>query len=64
MSLLDYHALLPEIILAATLLAVLVVDLLNVPKYWTATVGLVGLFAAFVPVLTLGFCESLAFCTD
>jgi NADH-quinone oxidoreductase subunit N len=61
---LDYHALLPEIILAVTVLAVLVTDLLNVPKYWTAVVGLVGLFAAFVPLLTLGLCESLEFCAE
>jgi len=61
---LDYHALLPEIILAVTVVVVLVVDLLDVPKYWTATIGLVGLFAAFVPVLTLGFCDSLGFCAD
>ncbi len=58
----DYHALAPEIILAVTVIAVLVVDLLPVDKYWTAVVGLVGLFAAVIPVLTLGFCESLAFC--
>ena len=60
----DYHALAPEIILGITVLAVLVVDLLRIPKYWTAVIGLVGLFAAFVPVLTLGFCESLDFCTE
>ena len=60
----DYHAILPEIILGITVLAVLVVDLLRVPKYYTAVVGLVGLFAAFVPVLTLGFCDSLGFCTE
>lgn len=61
---LDYHALLPEIILGITVLAVLTTDLLKVPKYWTAVVGLVGLFAAFVPLLTLGLCESLDFCTE
>jgi len=60
----DYHALAPEIILALTVLAVLVVDLLPVDKFWTAVVGLGGLFVAFVPVLTLGFCESLDFCDD
>ncbi len=59
---LDYHALAPEIILAATVLAVLIVDLLRVPKYWAAVTGIVGLFAALVPVLTLGFCASLTFC--
>ena len=61
---LDFHALLPELLLAATVLAVLVVDLLPVRKQWTAVVGLVGLFAAFVPLLTLGFCDSLAFCEE
>lgn len=62
MSLLDYHALAPEIILAVTVLAVLVVDLLPVRKVWTAAVGLMGLFFAFVPVLTLGFCDSSSLC--
>lgn len=61
---LDYHALLPELILGVTVLAVLATDLLRVPKYWTAVVGLVGLFATFVPLLTLGFCDVLAFCTE
>lgn len=59
---LDYHALLPEMILAATALAVLLVDLTPLPKYWTAVVGLLGLFAAAVPLLTLGFCQDLSFC--
>jgi len=58
----DYHALAPELILAAAVMAVLVVDMLPVRKYWTAVIALVGLFATFVPVLTLGFCESLDFC--
>jgi len=60
--LIDYHALAPEILLAATVIAVLVVDMLPVRKYWTAVVGLLGLFITFIPVLTLGFCESLDFC--
>ncbi|MDJ0960502.1 MAG: NADH-quinone oxidoreductase subunit N [Acidimicrobiia bacterium] len=60
----DYHALAPEIILALTVVAVLVVDLLPVEKFWTAVVGLGGLFLSFIPVLTLGFCESLEFCDD
>ncbi len=60
----DYHALLPEIILGLTVLAVLITDLLKVPKYWTVVVALAGLFAAFVPLLTLGLCESLDFCTE
>ncbi len=50
----DYHAILPEIILAVTIIAVLVVDLLPVDKYYTAVTGLVGLFAATIPLLTLG----------
>ena len=60
----DYHALAPELILALTVLAVLVVDLLPVEKFWTAVVGLGGLFLAVVPILTLGFCENLGFCDD
>ncbi len=60
----DYHALAPEIILALTVLAVLATDMLRVEKYWTAVVGLVGLFLTFIPVMTLGFCESLEFCDD
>ncbi|MCH8985085.1 MAG: NADH-quinone oxidoreductase subunit N [Acidobacteria bacterium] len=59
---LDYHALLPEIILASTVMLVLVVDLLPVDKYWTAVVGLLGTSAAIVPLLTLHFCSSLSFC--
>jgi NADH-quinone oxidoreductase subunit N len=58
----DYHALLPEFILAGTILLVLVVDLLPVKKYWAAIVGLVGTAAAMVPLLTLTFCDSLDFC--
>lgn len=64
MNTLDFHALLPELLLAATVLAVLVVDMLPVRKQWTAVAALVGLFAAFVPLLTLGFCESLSFCDE
>jgi NADH-quinone oxidoreductase subunit N len=58
----DYHALAPELILAGTVMAVLIVDMLPVRKHWTAVIGLLGLFATVVPVLTLGFCESLDFC--
>jgi NADH-quinone oxidoreductase subunit N len=64
MSPLDYHALAPEIILAVTVLGVLVMDLLPVRKVWTAAVALIGLFLAFIPLLTLGLCDSLSFCTD
>ena len=59
----DYHALLPELILAVTVLAVLVVDLTVRDKYWSAVVALIGLFLAFIPLLTLFFCDDLAFCT-
>ncbi|MCP3973474.1 MAG: NADH-quinone oxidoreductase subunit N [bacterium] len=52
----------PEFILAITVMAVLVVDLLPVRKFWTAVVAMLGLFATFVPILTLGLCESLEFC--
>jgi NADH-quinone oxidoreductase subunit N len=51
---LDYHAIAPEIILAITIIGVLVVDLLPVPKYYTGAVGLLGLFASAIPLLTLG----------
>ncbi len=61
---LDYHALLPEFLLTATVLAVLIVDLAPVRKQWVAATGLIGLFAAFVPVLTLGLCDSLSFCEE
>lgn len=64
MNILDYHALLPELLLAATVIAVLVVDLLPVRKQWVAVVGMVGLFASFVPLLTLGLCDSLSFCEE
>jgi len=60
--LIDYHALLPEIILGTTVLVVLVVDLVVKSKYYAAIAGMIGLFAATVPLLTLGFCDSLEFC--
>ncbi len=53
----DYHALLPELILGGTVVLVLVVDLLPVEKYWSGTIGLVGLIGAAVPLLTLGLLE-------
>jgi NADH-quinone oxidoreductase subunit N len=59
----DYHALLPEIILAITVLVTLVVDITTRKKYLVAVTAMVGMFAAFVPVLTLAFCGSLDFCT-
>ena len=59
----DYHAILPEIILAVTVLAVLVTDLVTREKYYAAIVGLIGMFAALVPVFTLGLCGDLEFCT-
>ncbi len=57
----DYHALLPEFILGATLLVVLGVDLVVAPRRrWLAGVaGIVGLVAAALPLLTLAGCESL-----
>jgi NADH-quinone oxidoreductase subunit N len=59
----DYHALLPEIILATTVLVTLVVDITTRKKYLVAVTAMVGMFAAFIPVLTLAFCGSLDFCT-
>lgn len=61
---LDYHALLPEIILAVTVLATLVVDLVTRKKRFVAVTAMVGMFAAIVPVVTLAFCDSLEFCTS
>ncbi len=63
-SAIDYHALLPEIILAVTVLVTLVVDLTTTKKYLVAVTAMVGMFAAVVPVLTLAFCSSLDFCTS
>ncbi|MEX2322788.1 MAG: NADH-quinone oxidoreductase subunit N [Acidimicrobiia bacterium] len=62
----DYHALAPDLILAATVLAVIGVDLV-VPdhkKYLAGVVGLVGLVAALFPLLTLGLCGDLPGCSD
>ncbi len=64
MPAIDYHALLPEIILAVTVLVTLVVDLTTRKKYLVAVTAMAGLFAAIVPVLTLAFCGSLDFCTS
>ncbi|MEN8041565.1 MAG: NADH-quinone oxidoreductase subunit N, partial [Actinomycetota bacterium] len=64
MSAIDYHAILPEIILAATVLMALVVDLVTKKKYLVAVTSMVGLFAALIPVLTLAFCGSLEFCAS
>lgn len=53
----DYHALAPEIVLAATILVVLTLDV-SLPrsrKYWTAVVSVVGMTVAAVPLLTLAF---------
>jgi len=60
----DYHALLPELILGATLLAVLAVDLIvsEERKYLAGVVGLVGLTAAAFPLLTMANCKALFSC--
>jgi len=63
-STIDYHALLPEFILALTVLVTLVVDLTTRKKYLVAVTAMIGLFAAIIPVLTLAFCASLEFCTS
>lgn len=54
---LDYHALAPEITVAATILVVLTLDV-ALPrrlKYWTAFAGVVGLTVAAIPLITLAF---------
>ncbi len=60
----DYHALLPEIILAVTFLVTLLVDLNTRRKHIVAIVGVIGLFAASIPIFTLAFCDVIDFCTD
>ena len=59
----DYHAILPEIILALTVLAVLITDLVVREKYYSAVVGMAGLFAAMIPLFTLALCDDLAGCS-
>ncbi len=51
----DYHAILPELILAGTILLVLVVDVFLPAKRksWSMAVALVGVVAAFIATLTL-----------
>ena len=51
----DYHALLPELILTGTIVAVLLADLVfeEREKWATSTIAGIGLLAALVPVLTL-----------
>ena len=57
----DYHALLPEIILAVTLLVTLLVDLNTRRKHIVAIIGVIGMFAASIPIFTLTFCDALDF---
>ncbi|HEY2303143.1 MAG TPA: NADH-quinone oxidoreductase subunit N, partial [Acidimicrobiales bacterium] len=51
----DYHALAPEIILTATIVVVLVVDLMidESKKYIVNQLAGLGLLGAFVPIITL-----------
>jgi NADH-quinone oxidoreductase subunit N len=51
----DYHALLPEIILTATIVVVLIADLLfeDRQRWQTSRIASIGVLAALVPVLTL-----------
>jgi NADH-quinone oxidoreductase subunit N len=51
----DYHALLPELILTGTIVAVLLADLVfeEREKWATSTIAGIGLLVALVPVLTL-----------
>jgi len=61
----DYHALAPELIIGSTLLVALLADLMlpEDRKYVVGVIGLVGLAAAIFPLLTLGLCDELSFCT-
>ena len=63
MGSIDYHALLPEIILAVTVLVTLGIDLVTKKKAYAAIAAIIGMFAATIPMLTLAFCDSLEFCT-
>jgi len=60
----DFHALAPELIIGATLMAALGADLLlpQDRKYLVGVISLVGLLAAALPLLTLGLCSEVAFC--
>ncbi len=51
----DYLALAPELVIAATMLAVFTLDLIlpRARKYWTATVAVAGTAAAAVPLVIL-----------
>ena len=54
---LDYHALAPEIIVSATILVVLALDV-ALPrrlKYWVAFASVLGLAAAALPLVTMAF---------
>jgi len=61
----DYHALAPELIIGVTLIVALLADLAlpEERKYLVGVIGLIGLVAAIFPLLTLGFCDDLAFCS-
>jgi len=61
----DYHALAPEMIIGVTLIVALLADLAlpEERKYLVGVIGLIGLVAAIFPLLTLGFCDDLAFCS-
>ena len=51
----DYHALLPEIILTATIVVVLIADFFfeDRQRWQTSRIASIGVLAALVPVLTL-----------
>ena len=53
----DYLALAPEIIIVVTMLGVLALDLVlpRPLKYWTATVGVLGLTVAAIPLIIMAF---------
>ncbi len=49
----DYLALAPEIVIAATAVVVLLADMWIVRKYWTAIIAVVGTTAAAIPLVVL-----------
>ena len=53
----DFHAIAPEIVLTATILIVLVADLIwpTRSRWTTSRIASIGVLAALVPVITLAF---------
>ena len=61
----DFHALAPEIVLTASILIVLVADLIWPERSrWTSSrIASIGVLAALIPVITLAFDGTRASCS-